>query len=81
MKISIEIKYYHPELKIGLENIRQAWLLADPKNPPELKTVIYQGNLYYRIPSSGKRISYRKLKKGLIKKTVRIPIALPLLPF
>jgi len=35
------------------------------QNPVELKTVIHQGNLYYRIPSSGKRISYRTLKKGL----------------
>ena len=40
MKFSIEIKYYHPELKIGLENIKEAWLLSDMKHPIELKTVI-----------------------------------------
>ena len=81
MKYLIEIKYYHPQLKIGLENIKQAWLLTDLKNPTELKTVIYQGNLYFRMPGSGKRVSYRKLKKGLIKKVINIPIALQLLPF
>jgi hypothetical protein len=81
MKFSIEIKYFHPQLKIGLENIKEAWLLSDIKNPIELKTIIHQGNLYYRIPNSGQRISYRILKKGLIKKKIRIPLVLNLLPF
>ena len=81
MKFSIEIKYYHPQLQVGLENIKHAWLLTDLKNPIELKTIIYQGNLYYRFPTSGKRISYRKLKKGLTKNKIIIPIALQLLPF
>jgi len=31
MKLSIEIKYLHPQLKIGLENIKEAWLLSDIK--------------------------------------------------
>lgn len=81
MKFSIEIKYYHPKLKIGLENIREAWILTDLKHPLELKTEIHQGNLYYRLPGSGKRISYRILKKGLVKKTLSIPLQLSLLPF
>ena len=81
MKLSIEIKYFHPGLKIGLENIRDAWLLTDVKDPKKLQTIIHQGNLYYRIPGSGKRISYRTLKKGLIKKSFSIPIQLYLLPF
>ena len=81
MKFTIEIKYFHPQLKIGLENIKEAWLLLDIKNPIELKTIIHQGGLYYRIPNSGKRISYRILKKGLIKKNIHIPLALNLLPF
>lgn len=81
MKFAIEIKYYHPVLKIGLKNIKEAWLLPDINNPVELKTIIYQGNLYYRLPGSGKRISYRSIKKGLIKKKIVIPIALNILPF
>lgn len=81
MKFSIEIKYYHPELKIGLETIKNVWLLSDLKDPVELKTVIHQGNLYYRLPQSGRRISYRTLKRGLIKKNIRILLPEILLPF
>lgn len=81
MKFLIEIKYYHPDLKIGLENIKEAWLLLDIKDPIELKTVIHQGNLYYRLPNSGRRISYRTLKKGLIKKNISIVLPGLLLPF
>lgn len=81
MKFSIEIKYYHPSLKIGLENIKEAWLLLDIKDPIELKTVIHQGNLYYRLPNSGRRISYRTLKRGLIKKNISIMLPKFLLPF
>ena len=81
MKFFIEIKYYHPALKIGLENIREAWLLTDLKHPIELKTNIHQGNLYFRLPGSGKRISYRTLRKGLIKKNIKIPVAFSILPF
>ena len=81
MKLSIQIKYLHPQLKIGLENIKEAWLLSDIKNPVELKTIIHQGNLYYRIPNTGKRIRYRTLKKGLIKKNICIPLVLNLLLF
>ena len=32
MRFLIEIKYFHPELKIGLENIKVAWLLTDIKD-------------------------------------------------
>lgn len=81
MKFSIEIKYYYPELKIGLESIGEAWLLTDLKSPVQLKTEIHQGNLYYRFPGSGKRISYRTLKKGLVKKTFSVTLQLSLLPF
>lgn len=81
MKFLIEIKYYHPDLKIGLENIKEAWLLLDIKDPIELKTAIHQGNLYYRLPNSGKRISYRTLKKGLIKRNISIVLPGLLLPF
>ncbi|MCB0410642.1 MAG: hypothetical protein KDD29_10515, partial [Flavobacteriales bacterium] len=74
MNSFIEIKYFHPTLKIGLENIRSAWLLSDIKNPVALKTICYQGNLYYRMPQSGKKISYKTLKAGLIKKVIRITL-------
>jgi len=44
MKFTIEIKYFHPQLMIGLENIKEAGLLIDIKNPVALKTIIHQGN-------------------------------------
>jgi len=81
MKFIIEIKYFHPELSIGLENIRSAWLLSDIKHPVELKTILHQGLLSYRLPVSGKRISYRTLKKKLIKKKIVIHLPVQLLPF
>lgn len=60
------INYFHPGYNIGLQDIRNAWLLSSP--PIRLHTCIYRGNLIFRIPVAGKRISYRSLRKGLIKK-------------
>jgi len=81
MKFSIEVKYYHPGLAIGLEDVKNAWYLPKDAPPVQLKTIIYQGLLTYRVPISGKRISYRTLKKGLIKKNMTIRLPLELLPF
>jgi hypothetical protein len=66
------VKYYNPSLAIGLEDIRNAWLFILDKEPVKLKTIIHQGNLSYRLPVSGKRVSYKKLKQGLIKKQILI---------
>ncbi len=81
MLFSIEIKYFHPRWQISLENIRTAWLISDIKNPIKLKTDIHQGCLYFRLPGSGKRISYRSLKKGLTKKNIPVYLPVELLPF
>ena len=81
MKFSIEIKYYHPGFSIGLENVKDAWYLPIDNPPVQLKTIVYQGVLTYRFPVSGKRISYRRLKKGLIKRKIRIRLPIELLPF
>ena len=75
----IIIRYFHPDHKIGLQDIRNVWLLD--KVPVKLKTSIYRGNLIFRFPGSGKRISYRTLKKGLIKKTIILKQPVELLPF
>jgi len=80
MYYTLTLKYFHPQLKIALKNIKEAWLLTDINNPVKLKSIFYQGNLYYRIPLSGKRVSYNNLKKGLIKKTIRVKTPLSLLP-
>ena len=73
------IKYFHPVYNIGLQDIRNAWFLE--KSPVKLVTTVYRGNLIFRLPGSGKRISYRMLKKGLVKKTIIIRQPLNLLPF
>ena len=72
------IKYVHPVYNIGLQDIRNAWLLE--KSPVKLVTTVYRGNLIFRLPGSGKRISYRILKKGLAKKTIIIRQPLNQLP-
>ncbi|MBL7730106.1 MAG: hypothetical protein JNM88_02935 [Chitinophagaceae bacterium] len=81
MRFSISIKYYNPGLQIGIEDIKNAWYLPEGAAAVKLNTIVYQGQLTYRFPSSGKRISYRQLKKGLIKKRLIIRLPLELLPF
>lgn len=73
------INYFHPGYNIGLQDIRNAWLLSS--TPVRLSTCIYRGNLIFRTPVTGKRVSYRSLKKGLIKKTIRLRLPMQLLPF
>ena len=62
----INIKYINPALNLGIEDVRNVWILS--ANPVKLTTTIHQGNLIFRFPVSGKRISYKTLKRGLIKK-------------
>lgn len=81
MPTEIVLQYYNSGLAIGLENIRTAWYVPTNFPPLKLTTVVYQGLLTYRFPHTGKRISYRQLKKGLTKKAVRIVVPLALLPF
>jgi len=81
MRIPVLIKYVHPKYQIGLEDIRNAWLLENAVAPVKLKTIIWQGRLAYRLPVSGKRISYLTLKKGLVHKELIIYTDLYLLPF
>jgi hypothetical protein len=75
----IVLQYYHPTLRIGLEDIRNAWLLL--ASPVKLTTTLHRGDLVFRIPVSGKRVSYRTLKKGLIKKRIVIKQPIYMLPF
>ena len=75
----VRIKYFNAGLNIGLEDIRKAWLLTDP--PQILSVTVHQGHLTYRLPGSGKRISYRQLKKGLVKKEIIYQIPCQVLPF
>ena len=75
----IKICYFNPKLNIGLQDIRNAWFFSE--RPVKLYTAFHRGSLIYRLPGSRKRISYRTLKKGLIKKQIIIKQPLYLLPF
>ena len=75
----IQVKYVHPALQLGVEQIRNVWLLA--AEPVKLTTCIHRGTLAFRLPVSGKRISYKTLKKGLIRKQLIIRRPYELLPF
>jgi hypothetical protein len=79
MYAEIIIRYFHPVYNVGLQDIRNAWLLNEP--PVKLTTTTYRGNLIFRMPGSGKRISYRTLKKGLVKKTIVLSQPVNLFPF
>lgn len=75
----ITLRYYHPRLNIGMANLKSIWLL-EPE-PVQILATVYRGALIYRMPGSRKRISYRMLKKGLVKTTRIIKQPLHLLPF
>jgi hypothetical protein len=75
----IIISYFNPALNIGLQDVRNAWLMNE--TPVKLITTLHQGNLVYRIPRTRKRISYLQLKKGLVKKKITISQPVDLLPF
>ena len=75
----LRLKYYHPTLNIGMQDIRNVWLLES--TPVKLQTVLHRGALAYRFPQSGKRISYRQLKKGLLRQDKSVAIPLLVLPF
>ena len=75
----IQLNYFHPILKIGVEDVRNVWLLGD--SPVKLTTCIHRGALVFRWPVSGKRVSYKTLKKGLIKKNIVFKKYYELLPF
>lgn len=65
----IRLQYINTQLSIGLVNFREAWLL-EGEFPQKLYTEVYKGRLVFRMPGSFRRVSYQKIKKGLIKKEV-----------
>ncbi len=76
MEQIIRLQYINAQLNIGLVNWREAWLLS-VQNPIQLYTETYKGKLVFRIPGTSRRISYHRLKKGLIKKIMLIEEKLP----
>jgi hypothetical protein len=75
----IEIKYVHPAIGLAVQDIRNIWLLNPV--PVKLTTTLHRGSLSFKMPVSGKPISYKTLKKGLIKQRIIIRKPYELLPF
>lgn len=75
MEQKIYFKYLNAELDVGVLDLKNVYILR-----PELKKLlpeVYKGKLVYRIQGSSKRISYSKIKKGLVKKSFYIMETLP----
>jgi hypothetical protein len=74
------VKLFNPFYKIGLVSWREAWLF-ESDFPEKLFTEVHKGKLVFRKKGSTVRISYRQLKKGLIKKRILIKQPPPFIPF
>lgn len=75
MEQKIQLKYIDKNLQIGLVNWREAYLLY-----PEiirLSVGVDRGRLVYRIKGKNRRISYKRVKKGLIRTSVWIVQQVP----
>jgi hypothetical protein len=75
MEQKIQLKYINKNLQIGLVNWREAYLLH-----PEiirLNVEVDRGRLVYRIIGKNKRISYKRVKKGLVRTSVWIVQQVP----
>jgi hypothetical protein len=59
-------KYINTQLNIGIVDLKNVYALE-----PELTRLIpevYKGRLHFRKKGSSKRISYEKIKTGLVRK-------------
>jgi hypothetical protein len=75
------LKYYNEQLRIGLADWKTVFVFNKSSQPVQMQPEFQRGQLVYRIPGSSQRISYRKLKKGLIKKAMEVFIPDLVLPF
>lgn len=63
----IRFKYFNESLQIAMINWREVYLLKP--HLIKMNVEVDKGRLVYRATGSGKRISYKTLKKGLKKKS------------
>ena len=66
----LQLKYINKELKVGMVNWKQVYLLHPVITP--LRPEVDKGRLVYRAKGTSKRISYAQIKKGLVKENVWI---------
>lgn len=58
------LKYWNAQLQIGMADWKNVYQFPQQQL---MQTEIHQGNLYYRLKGSSKRISYNQIKAGLVK--------------
>lgn len=75
MEQRIKLKYINSALQIGLVSWKEAYLLFPAIVP--LITEVDKGRLVYRAKGSAKRISYQKVKRGLVKTSACIVQEVP----
>jgi hypothetical protein len=75
------LKYYNEQLQIGLADWKTVFLFNAHKQPIQMQPEFHRGQLVYSIPGNSKRISYRKIKKDLIRKATEVIVADFILPF
>jgi hypothetical protein len=72
----IKFKYWNEQLQIGMVNWRNVYQFPQRE---QMLVELHQNKLCYRLKGMSKRISYEKLKKGLVKRSFQIKEAA--LPF
>ncbi len=77
---NIEFAYFNPALNIVFNDWKTVYLLEG--EPVLLKPFVHRSALVYRVPKTGKRISYKSIKHGLLKqkKVVRFEWAINMQP-
>lgn len=61
----IQLKFINPQMQIGMVNWKEVYLLKH--HPQQLFVEVERGRLIYRARGSAKRISYKQVRKGLIR--------------
>lgn len=65
---TIRLQYYHSQFKIAFSHWRNLYLLKDNNDFELLSVEVYHGQLVYRVKGSHHRITWKQIKKGLLKK-------------
>ena len=65
---TIRLQYYHPQFKIAFSHWRNLYLLKDNNDFELLSVEVYHGQLVYRVKGSHHRITWKQIKKGLLKR-------------
>lgn len=72
---SFIVQYYNETLQIGLVDWQTAFLFDEQlQSTVQLKTELHRGQLVYRLPGSSRRISYRQVKKQLVKRVIKVNV-------